>query len=44
MWAFSRERMGELFWTEILPRLKALETQTWSEILVRRCPVPKLFV
>ena len=35
MWAFSQDHMGELFWTEILPRLKALETQTWSEILVR---------
>lgn len=34
MWAFSQERLGELFWTEILPRLKALETKTWSEILV----------
>lgn len=35
MWAFSQEHIGDLFWTEILPRLKALETQTWSEILVR---------
>ena len=35
MWAFSRDHMGDLFWTEILPRLKALETQTWSEILIR---------
>ncbi len=35
MWAFSQEHMGELFWKEIFPRLKALETQTWSEILVR---------
>lgn len=35
MWAFSRDHAGELFWTEILPRLKALETQTWSEILIR---------
>ena len=34
MWAFSQERLGELFWTEILLRLKALETKTWSEILV----------
>lgn len=34
-WAFSREHIGDLFWTEILPRLKALETQTWSEILIR---------
>ena len=35
MWAFSQEHMGELIWTEMLPRLKALETQTWSEILVK---------
>lgn len=35
LWAFSQEHIGELIWTEILPRLKALETQTWSEILVR---------
>ena len=27
--------MGESFWTEVLPRLKALEAKTWSEILVR---------
>lgn len=35
MWAFSQNHMGELFWTEVLPRLKAFETQTWGEILVR---------
>ena len=35
MWAFSQEHIGELIWSEILPRLKALETQTWGEILVR---------
>ena len=35
MWAFSQEHIGETFWTEIFPRLKALETQTWNEILVR---------
>ena len=35
MWAFSQGHMGELIWTEILPRLKAFETQTWSEILVK---------
>ena len=34
MWAFSRDHIGELFWTEILPRLKELERKTWSEILV----------
>ncbi|MDO4324088.1 MAG: hypothetical protein Q4C61_16365 [Lachnospiraceae bacterium] len=35
MWAFSQDHLGELFWAEIFPRLKSLETQTWSEILVR---------
>ena len=35
MWAISQEHIGERFWTEIFPRLKALETQTWNEILVR---------
>lgn len=35
MWAFSKEHVGEMIWTEIMPRLRALETQTWSEILVR---------
>lgn len=35
MWAFSQEHIGELIWSEILPRLRALETQTWGEILVK---------
>ena len=35
MWTFSKEHVGEVIWTEIIPRLRALETQTWSEILVR---------
>ena len=34
MWAFSQDNIGTVFWTEILPRLQALETKTWSEILV----------
>lgn len=34
MWAFSQEHIGEVIWTEILPRLKDLETQTWSEIFI----------
>lgn len=34
MLAFSKNHIGDTFWTEILPRLKALETQTWNEILV----------
>ena len=35
MWAFSQEHIGQLIWSEILPRLEALETQTWGEILVK---------
>ncbi len=34
MWAFTQNHIGTLIWTELLPRLQALETQTWSEILV----------
>lgn len=35
IWDFSQEHIGELIWSEIFPRLKALETQTWGEILVK---------
>ena len=35
MWAFSEEHIGKAIWEEILPLLQSLETQTWSEILVR---------
>ena len=35
MWAFSRDHIGTVIWSEILPRLQAFETQTWGEILVR---------
>ena len=31
---WSITQAGELFWTEILPRMRDLETQTWSEILI----------
>lgn len=34
MWTFSQDHIESHFWSEILPRLQALETQTWSEILV----------
>ena len=33
-WAFSQDHLGDLIWTEILPKLRGLETQKWSEILV----------
>ena len=35
MWAFTEEHIGTTIWKEILPRLGALESQTWGEILVR---------
>ncbi|GAA6265473.1 hypothetical protein F110043I8_24580 [Ruminococcus sp. f11] len=35
MWPFSEKHIGNMIWTEIIPHLKALESQTWSEILVR---------
>lgn len=35
MWSFTQDNIGKLIWSEILPRLKALESQTWDEILVR---------
>lgn len=34
MWTFSPEHIGDLIWTEILPKLQNFEKQTWSEILV----------
>ena len=33
-WAFTQDAVGDRFWTEILPRLRGLETQTWRQILV----------
>lgn len=36
LWPFSMGNVEALFWTEILPRLKGLETQTWGEILVKK--------
>lgn len=32
MWAFSDSQ--EMFWSEIFPRLKSWETQTWGDILI----------
>lgn len=34
MWAFTEENIGDVIWSEILPRLKAFESQTWNEILL----------
>lgn len=33
-WSFTHENAKELFWKEILPFLKNLESQTWNEILI----------
>ena len=35
MWAFSKGHIGEVIWTEIIPRLKNLESQTLVEIIVK---------
>lgn len=35
MWGFTKENIGDVFWTEIFPYFKSLETRTWSEILVK---------
>lgn len=35
MWPFVEECAGIYFWSEILPRLQGLETQTWGEIFIR---------
>lgn len=35
MWPFTQEHIGRNFWTEIFPRLKAFESQTWNDILVK---------
>lgn len=34
MWPFTREHIGGFFWESVLPRMKALETMTWNEILL----------
>lgn len=33
-WAFTRENIGDEFWTVVFPFLKNIETQTWGEIVV----------
>lgn len=34
MWSFSANHIGERIWLEIIPHLKAFESQTWGEILI----------
>lgn len=31
-WKFDQSYMGDLFWTEILPRMKAWETMKWKDV------------
>lgn len=35
MWGFSENNIGDLFWKEILPFLKGIETQKWQNILTK---------
>lgn len=34
MWQLSKDTAGDYFWSNILPRLQALEKQTWRDILL----------
>lgn len=34
MWGFTKENVGDLFWTEVLPFLKNTEKRKWNEILI----------
>ncbi|MEG0914453.1 MAG: hypothetical protein RSG57_01745, partial [Christensenellaceae bacterium] len=33
-WAFTEKNVGSAFWNKVLPKLQALETRTWNDILV----------
>ena len=33
-WAFSKERLHDMFWDEILPKLTLFEKMTWGDILI----------
>lgn len=33
-WQFTSENIGDAVWTEILPYLQNLETQTWKDVLL----------
>lgn len=34
-WAFTKERLRDMFWEDILPKLRSFERMTWSELLVK---------
>lgn len=33
-WAFSKERLCDMFWDEILPKLSQFERMTWGDVLI----------
>ncbi len=33
-WAFTQERLNDVFWKKVLPFLSSLESMTWNEILI----------
>ena len=33
-WAFTEDCVGDVFWSEILPKLESFEKQKWNDILV----------
>ena len=35
MWSFSQEHLNGMFWKEVFPLMKSLESQTWNEILIK---------
>ena len=35
MWSFSETNIGDIFWSEVFPYLKSIETQNWGEILIK---------
>lgn len=35
MWAFTEDHIGSFFWTKVFTRLKDLESQKWTEILIK---------
>lgn len=35
MWKFTQDRLNDVFWSDILPKMKLWESQTWGEILVK---------
>lgn len=34
MWAFAEDNIGDIFWPEIFPFFKSIETQTWQELFL----------